>query len=166
MTSNLLNWIQQSISTDGLTSFVEITFAINVITGAYAKLRDYFVGLLLTNYLSTVVKFQSKSIPAEEKARFTHIFEEKLAKLQSKHVANQKKLSFAALVLSLTAAMGCVLVLYLGVHASLGYYNGLLILPLPLYCIASLILYAYYYARAYIELRRVRVLEEYHTAQA
>lgn len=165
MLTNFLHWIQQNSSPDGLTSFVEIAFAVNVITGAYAKLRDYFVGLLLTNYLSSVLAFQNRRIPPEQKESFSTIFSEKLKKLQSKHVANQKKLSVAALVLSLITAIACILILYLGLHTSLGNFNGLLILPLPLYCIASLLLYVYYYGSAWLELRRARVLEEYHCEQ-
>ena len=142
-------------ATNAQTSFVEIAFGINTFFALYGKFRDYLhlnVDRKVREYDATTKTIEPKE---GEVKRLTAV-KAFVSRYARQHIRIQQSCVAVATILSVLAAVICVIVLYWDVVAGIGHWTGCLILPLPAYFLVSLINYGVFRGRSAWKLRRFR----------
>lgn len=150
--------------TSSLSSFVEICFAVNILTSTYDKFRDVFVDKLKDRCDARIATVKTLEIEESAQRRTLPVVVAEIEILRTKYLIYQHKLCNAARIVSFFAAIICVVITYLGVmHAS----SGLLILPFPGYIIVSLLAYFYYMWRVKVVVKdHERFIEMYESPRS
>ena len=117
-------------------TFVEITFAVNLLFAAYSTFRDYLRSKLedkVKEYAATTKTIETNQ---GSMSRLNAI-NAKVGKYASDFLDVQQVCVCVATVTSLVAAACCVAVVYWDLLTRLGHHTGWLFLPLPAYFFAS-----------------------------
>ena len=138
-----------------ISSFVEISFAVNILTGTYDKFRDILVVALKKKCSARLATIQTLEIEAEATRRTLPVVAADIEILQSKYNIYQRKCCISARVVSLCFGVWCVWVVYWG---CLGAWNWVLITPFPAYLLAASILYSHFFWRVH---KRVKLHHDF-----
>lgn len=117
-------------------TFVEITFAVNLLFAAYSTFRDY----LRSNLEAKVKEYEATTKTIEtkptERTRLDAI-KAKVSRYVDEFMCVQRICVYSATTVSLIAAACCVAVVFWDMLAKLGHHTGWLFLPLPAYFLVS-----------------------------
>lgn len=136
-------------------TFVEITFAVNLLFAAYSAFRDYLRGILekkVKEYEATTKTIETK--PSDPTR--LNVVNAKVSKYAAQFLSVQQICVCVATTASLIAAGCCVSVVFWNMLAELGHRTGWLFLPLPAYFLASGCNYGVFRLRGARKLRRFR----------
>jgi hypothetical protein len=136
-------------------TFVEITFAVNLLFAAYSTFRDYLKKHLaekVEEYEATIKIIEMKPGNLDR----LNIVNAKVSEYATKFVNAQQICVCWATAFSLIAAACCVTVVFWDWLTVLGHHTGWLFLPLPAYFLASACNYGNFRRRAARKLRRFR----------
>ncbi len=129
----------------GLSSFVEISFAVNLLAGAFESFRGYLVKALKNcndEFLSTI---QVIEVDQDKARQHLPILVADIQTINSDYDGVQGWVCKIAKIIAIIFACLCVLVVY---SASFSAWNALLIVPYPLYVIISLTVFWVHRRRA------------------
>ena len=133
-------------------TFVEITFAVNLLFAAYRDFRDY-----LKEHLAKKVEEFEATIKTLEISFDRLDILETIVRQYARAFENAQQICVCvATVVSLVAAACCVAVVFCDWLTILGHHTGWLFLPLPVYFLASGCNYAVFRIRGNRMLRRFR----------
>jgi hypothetical protein len=138
-------------------TFVEITFAVNLLFAAYSTFRDYLRSQLedkVREYAATTKTIETK--PAE--LTRLNAINAKVGMYAQQFLDVQQIAVYIATTVSLIAAVCCVAVVFLDRLEELGHHTGWLFLPLPAYFLASGCNYGIFRLRGTRLVRRFREL--------
>jgi len=145
-------------------TFVEITFAVNLLFAGYSTFRDYLRSKLedmVRVYAATTKTIETK--PADLSR--LNVINAKVGKYAADFLDIQQICVCVATITSLIAAACCVAVVYWDLLASLGHHTGWLFLPLPAYFFASGCNYGIFRIRGARLVRRFKeLIEEFEPA--
>ena len=114
---------------DHLAHFVAICFAVDALVSVYVGFRDEWInklGIILTEKIAAVKTMEAAK---EVQDRYHPILWAKLDEIRAKHNTSQRTCCNIATKVSILFAIACVVVAYFDWY---GYWNIVLILPLPL----------------------------------
>lgn len=146
-------------------TFVEITFAVNLLFAAYATFRDYLKRVLANNVLEYEARTKAIEPNLENVTRLAAI-KASVTKYAKQFSSAQHICVCSATVVSLIAALCCIVVLFFDFLAKLGHHTGWLILPLPLYFALSATNFGIFHLRSFLKVRRFKkLIDEFETVQ-
>jgi hypothetical protein len=136
-------------------TFVEITFAVNLLFATYSAFRDY-----LMKHLAKKIEEAQAIIKVLEISSDRLNVLDNLNTIVRQYAAQfekaQQKCVCIATGISLVAAAGCVAVVFWDLLTEWGHHTSWLLLPLPAYFLASGCNYLVFRCRVKLMLRRFR----------
>ena len=122
-------------------TFVEISFGINILWGAFERFNDVFSKLFSRKMKERIASFQAMESKNENSGTRLANLKEKINAIDSEQQENQRLLLKYFKVFALLTAVACVVVVYFDLLEKLGWKLIFLILPLPLHMAFALIIY-------------------------
>jgi hypothetical protein len=129
----------------GLPTFVEISFGVNLLTGAFEGFRGFIVLKLKSQNYIRVSELQTLEVVEDGKRHFLPILVAKIKSLNCCCDRIQATVCKASRAVAIIFACLCVAVAYFDL---LGKWNFVLILTYPIYILASLGVFGFFWARA------------------
>jgi hypothetical protein len=138
--------------TSAQSAFVSLAFGLNTIFAAYQHFRNK-VGDYIKNLVTEVVA-QAKVLELDGKGQLVQNLSEQIGSMSKKHIVFQDYLLNAMIGLAVVMAVVCLTVVYFDLLKSLGFENGYLLLPLPLYLFLSALNYGVFWWNSRCKVKR------------